>query len=110
MARDDAILGADSDADRALQEAVKDFEANLGTAMGMLDKDAREFLAHPSFAAIFDQYAGPSGFSSEQWMTGMSNASNFQIIRTGNQIKIIFDGDFEIGDYDLGGRSPYATF
>lgn len=108
MARDDAILGADSDADRALQEAIKEFEADHNI-LG-LDKNARDFLAHPSFAAIFDQYAGPSGFSPEQWLNGMSNARNIQIVRTGDQIKIIFDGDFEIGDYDLGGRSPYATF
>lgn len=110
MARDDAILGADSDAQKDLLEAVKEFEAN-SSLLG-LSKEARDFLNQPSFAAIFDQYVtGDRGFGPEQWEKGMSNARNFQIARDGNQIKIIFDGDFDIdGGYDLGGRSPYATF
>lgn len=109
MAIDEGILGADSDAERDLNEAIKDFEAD-NSLLG-LSREARDFLAHPSYAAIFEKYAPGGGFAPDQWVAGMKDPHNFRITRTGNQIDIVFDGDFDMGgDYDLGGRSPYATF
>jgi hypothetical protein len=109
MAIDEGILGADSDAERGLNEAIKDFEAD-NSLMG-LSREARDFLAHPSYAAIFEKYAPGGGFAPDQWVSGMKDPHNFRITRSGDQIKIIFDADFDMGgDYDLGGRSPYATF
>ncbi len=106
--RDESILGADSDQERTLHEAVKEFEAehfHVG-----LNKAARDFIDHPSFAAIFDEYSTGSGFSTEQWISGMNNIRNLRIARSGGGIKIMFDADFEIDDYNLGGRSPVASF
>lgn len=107
--RDERILGEDSDHERILIEAIKEFEADFGT--GGLGKDAQAFIDHPSFSAILDKYVGPSGFSSDQWLAGMKDPSNISIHKVGDSIDISFDADFEIdGDYDLGGRSPSAVF
>lgn len=108
MARDEGILGADSDQIRDLNEAVKEFEAE-GNLLGLNGK-ALDFINHPSYAAIFDKYTTGSGFSTEQWTAGMKEPHNFRITRTGDKIEIIFDADYEIDDYDLGGRSASATF
>lgn len=109
MTRDEAILGADSDMQRALVEAVKEFESEH-SQLG-LSKATRDFLEQPSFAAILDQYASGGGFDSAQWENGMSNVRNIRITRTDDGIDIIFNADFDMGgDYDLGGRSPYASF
>jgi hypothetical protein len=108
MAIDEAILGADSDQERMLLEAVKEFESEH--SMLGLNRSALDFLNHPSFTAIFDKYSTGSGFSTEQWIAGMDNIRNIQIARSGNGIKIIFDADFVIDDYELGGRRPYASF
>jgi hypothetical protein len=106
--RDEAILGEDSDIERALLEAIKEFESD-NSLIG-LNQKAMDFIAHPSYSAIFDKYATGGGFSTEQWIAGMSNPDNFRITRAGDKIDIIFDADYEIDDYDLGGRSASATF
>lgn len=107
--RDEKVLGVDSDQERALIDAVKEFEADFGT--GGLHKDALSFIDHPSLSAIFDKYAGPSGFSSEQWLAGMQTVPKIKITRDGlGGIDIVFDADFEIDDYDLGGRTVSASF
>lgn len=109
MAIDEGILGADSDQERALTEAVKEFESEH-SLLG-LNKTALAFIDHPSFAAIFDRYSTGSGFSTEQWVGGMSNVRNVRIDKIADgRIHILFDAEYEIGDYDLGSRSAYATF
>jgi hypothetical protein len=92
-----------------LVEAVKEFEADFGT--GNLHKDALNFIDHPSLSAVFDKYAGPSGFSSEQWLAGMQTIPTIRIKPTADgRIDVSFEADFEIDGYDLGGRSVSAVF
>jgi hypothetical protein len=107
-ARDESVLGADSDQERNLLETIKEFEADIGT--GGLSKDAKEFIDHPSLAAIFDKYAGSSGFTPEQWIGGMKTIPNIRISRIGDGIDIIFDANFEIDGYKLGNRHVHAGF
>jgi Predicted membrane protein len=107
--RDERVLGTDSDQERALNQGVKDFEANVG--MNGLSADARSFIDHPSFSAAFDKYSAGSGWSSDQWFNGMSNARNFNIKDLDNgRIEVTFDADFYIDGYDVGGRTVTAVF
>lgn len=109
MIADDAILGADSDQVKDLLEAVKEFESEH--IVQGLNRSALNFLDHPSFNAIFDKYTTGSGFSTDQWVGGMSNVRNIRIDRIADgHVHVVFDADYEIDDYDLGTRSASATF
>jgi len=110
ISRDDKVLGTDSDAEKLLIEAIKDFEANY--KISILGVDAKGFIEHPTFAAIFDKYSTGSGWSSDRWFNGANNIRDLKISRKpSGQIEIIFDADFVIdADYDLGGRTVSAIF
>ena len=110
VARDDKILGTDSDPERELLQAIKDFEADH--KISILGDNAKGFIEHPTFSAIFDKYSVGSGWSSDQWFKGANNIRDIQITKKpGGKIEITFDADVIIdNDYDIGARTVTAVF
>jgi hypothetical protein len=114
FSQDERILGTDSDAERILNQAIKDFEAEH--RINILGNDAKGFITHPTFSAIFDKYSTGSGWSSNQWFNGANNIRDIQIKKKpGGKIEITFDADFVIdgdvdGSGDIGVRTVSAVF
>jgi hypothetical protein len=100
----------DENSDEAwiLRDVVQDYIDSHGMPESA---SAREWLENPNYHDVIEAWRIGSGFSTDEWLEGMNIPTDIRIRDTyDGGIEIEFDVDFEIGDYDLGGRTPYASF
>jgi hypothetical protein len=92
-----------------LQEAI----GNAGIDRDSLEGSARDWADNPDILSIVDQWATGSGFSSEQWASGVKEISDVRISQSDDGsiwIEIDVDVDIDGDSGDVGGRTMTAVF